>query len=56
MARLKAQPCPTCRGAVWVRCPECRGNGHVVPVEDSSDERDAEIREARQLMGLEART
>lgn len=53
----KTDWCPTCKGAVYVRCPQCRGN-RVVPVQDASlvhdVEREQEIHEARVLMRLEA--
>jgi hypothetical protein len=55
------QQCPTCRGAVWVVCPQCRGN-RLIPLAvlpllqlrtppEASDE---DVRDARLLMRLEA--
>lgn len=61
MPRSPQQQCPTCHGAVWVICPQCRGNRLIPlgilpllqlappPPEPTEDER----REARQLMRLE---
>lgn len=52
------QRCPTCVGATWVICPTCRGN-RIVPVNLPRrplppEPSEAEVREARQLMRLEA--